>query len=90
MSYFVSPHCGGRSDIFAHGGARREAERYGVAFLGEVPLHMDIREYSDSGRPVVAADPGAPHARVYLDIAAQIKAKLEKGRARVAPKIVIE
>ncbi len=90
MSYFVCPHCGGRSDIFAHGGARREAERYGVAFLGEVPLHMDIREHSDSGRPVVAAEPDGPHARVYLDIAAQIKAKLEKGRARAAPKIVIE
>ncbi|MGA2637911.1 iron-sulfur cluster carrier protein ApbC [Methylocella sp.] len=90
MSYFVCPHCGGRSDIFAHGGARREAERYGVAFLGEVPLHMDIREHSDSGRPVVAAEPDGAHAKVYLDIAAQIKAKLEKGRARAAPKIVIE
>ena len=51
MSYFLCPHCGGRSDIFDHGGARREAERYGVAFLGEVPLHMAIREHSDSGRP---------------------------------------
>ncbi len=90
MSYFLCPHCGGRSDVFAHGGARREAERYGVAFLGEVPLHMDIREHSDSGRPVVAAEPGGAHARVYLDIAAKVKAALEKGRARAAPKIVIE
>lgn len=90
MSYFICPHCGGRSDIFNHGGARREAERDGAPFLGEVPLHMDIREHSDSGRPVVATDPEGPHAKVYRDIASQIKAKLEKGTVRAAPKIVIE
>src|ERR1700749_132809 len=52
MSYFVCPHCGTRSDIFGHGGARHEAERLNVPFLGAVPLHMDIRETSDAGRPV--------------------------------------
>ncbi|VTZ27365.1 antiporter inner membrane protein (fragment) [Methylocella tundrae] len=91
MSYFICPHCGGRSDIFNHGGARREAERDGAPFLGEVPLHMDIRERSDSGRPVVATDPEGPHAKVYRDIASQIKARLEKGGTmRAPPKIVIE
>jgi ATP-binding protein involved in chromosome partitioning len=90
MSYFLCPHCGGRSDIFAHGGARHEAEKYGVPFLGEVPLHMGIREHADSGKPVVAVDPEGAHAKIYRDIAAQVKARLEKGRARVAPKIVIE
>jgi ATP-binding protein involved in chromosome partitioning len=90
MSYFLCPHCGGRSDIFAHGGARREAEKYGVPFLGEVPLHMGIRENSDAGRPVVATDPEGAHAKIYRDIAAQIKARLEQGRARAAPKIFIE
>jgi ATP-binding protein involved in chromosome partitioning len=90
MSYFLCPHCGGRSDIFAHGGARHEAERYGVPFLGEVPLHMGIRENSDSGKPVVAIDPDGAHAGIYRSIAAQVKARLEKGRARVAPKIFID
>ncbi len=90
MSYFLCPHCGGRSDIFAHGGARHEAERYGVPFLGEVPLHMGIRENSDAGRPVVAIEPNGAHALIYRDIAAQVKARLEKGRARAAPKIFIE
>lgn len=90
MSYFLCPYCGGRSDIFAHGGARHEAEKYGVPFLGEVPLHMGIREHSDSGRPVVAVDPDGAHAAIYRDIAAQVKASLEKGRARVAPRIVVE
>ncbi|HKM88944.1 MAG TPA: Mrp/NBP35 family ATP-binding protein, partial [Xanthobacteraceae bacterium] len=57
MSMFICPHCGTRSDIFGHGGARHEAERLGVPFLGEVPLAMDIREKSDSGAPVVATEP---------------------------------
>jgi ATP-binding protein involved in chromosome partitioning len=89
MSYFVCPHCGGRSDIFTHGGARQEAERHNVPFLGEVPLHMNIREHADSGKPIVVTDPDSAHTRVYLDIAGQIKAILEQGRTRVAPKIMI-
>jgi ATP-binding protein involved in chromosome partitioning len=90
MSYFVCPHCGGRSDIFAHGGARHEADKYGVAFLGEVPLHMEIRENSDAGRPVAAVEPDGVHAGIYRDIARLVKEKLEKGRARAAPKIAFE
>ncbi|MGH6846694.1 MAG: iron-sulfur cluster carrier protein ApbC [Methylocella sp.] len=90
MSYFICPNCGGRSDIFAHGGARIEAEKYGVPFLGEVPLDIGIREHSDSGRPVTAVDPDGAHTKVYRAIAAQVKATLEKGRARAAPKITIE
>jgi ATP-binding protein involved in chromosome partitioning len=90
MSYFLCPHCGGRTDIFAHGGARDEAEKFGVPFLGEVPLDMAIREQSDSGRPVAAADPDGEYAKIYRAIAAQVKAGLEKGRARAAPKITIE
>jgi ATP-binding protein involved in chromosome partitioning len=90
MSYFLCPHCGGRTDIFAHGGARHEADRYGVPFLGEVPLHMGIRENSDAGRPVAAVEPDGVHAGIYRDIARLVKEKLEKGRARAAPRIVIE
>ena len=57
MSYFICPHCGGRTDIFAHGGARHEAERLDVPFLGEVPLDLDIRLTSDAGTPIVVSDP---------------------------------
>ena len=89
MSYFVCPHCGGRSDVFAHGGARHEAEKLGAPFLGEVPLVMAIRETSDAGRPIVATQPDGPHAKIYKDIAAQVWASLE-GSRRAAPKIVIE
>ena len=63
MSYFLCPHCGGRSEIFSHGGARLEAERLGTEFLGEVPLDLQIRETSDSGHPITVSDPGNPHAR---------------------------
>jgi ATP-binding protein involved in chromosome partitioning len=91
MSYFVCPSCGERSDIFGHGGARHEADRMRVPFLGEVPLHMAIREKSDAGLPVVATDPDGPHAKIYRDIAAGIRDQLgQPGSGRAAPKIVIE
>ena len=91
MSYFLCPHCGGRSDVFAHGGARHEAERLGAPFLGEVPLHMSIRENSDAGRPVVAVEPQGAHAAAYKSIAQGVMAALEDGGAqRAFPKIVIE
>jgi ATP-binding protein involved in chromosome partitioning len=92
MSYFLCPECGTRSDIFGHGGARHEAERQGVPFLGEVPLHMTIREKSDAGLPVVATEPDGPHAKIYRDIAAKVLAEIRGGPSagRAAPKIVIE
>jgi ATP-binding protein involved in chromosome partitioning len=92
MSYFLCPSCGTRSDIFSHGGARHEAERLGVPFLGEVPLHMTIREKSDSGLPVVATEPDGPHAKIYREIAAKVLEQIRGGTSagRVAPKIVIE
>ncbi len=91
MSYFLCPDCGSRSDVFGHGGARHEAERLGVPFLGEVPLHMTIREKSDSGLPVVATEPDGPLAAVYRDIAAKVRDQLKGPIAgRTAPKIVIE
>jgi ATP-binding protein involved in chromosome partitioning len=89
MSYFLCPQCGTRSDIFSHGGARHEAERLGVPFLGEVPLHMDIREKSDAGLPVVATVPDGPLAALYRDIAAKVRDQI-RGATRVAPNIVIE
>ena len=77
MSYFACPHCGERSDIFSHGGARETAEKYGVDFLGEIPLDIEIRENSDRGRPPVVSNPGGAQARCYLDIADAVSAKLD-------------
>lgn len=74
MSTFVCPHCGEKSDIFGHGGAQEEAAKLGVMFLGAVPLHMDIRHYSDEGTPVVIAEPDGVHAKVYKTIAMKVAA----------------
>ncbi len=90
MSTFICPHCGTRSDIFAHGGAQHEAERLGVPYLGEVPLAIAIRETSDAGRPIVVAEPNGPHAEAYLSIARRLSATLESSRARPVPRIVME
>jgi ATP-binding protein involved in chromosome partitioning len=80
-------------DIFGHGGARDEAARIGTPFLGEVPLSMPIRETSDAGRPVVATAPDGPHAKVYLEIAAKVRARLDElsgAGGRAMPDIVFE
>jgi ATP-binding protein involved in chromosome partitioning len=77
MSYFQCPHCGTQSDIFGHGGARHEAERLAVPFLGEIPLHMSIRATSDSGTPVVESEPNGPHAAIYRAIGAKVRDQLQ-------------
>jgi ATP-binding protein involved in chromosome partitioning len=76
MSYFNCPACGTRSDIFGHGGARETAVALGTDFLGEIPLHMDIRTTSDDGRPVVATAPESVHAKAFMAIAIAVQAKL--------------
>ena len=91
MSYFLCPHCGGRSEIFSHGGARLEAERLGAEFLGEVPLDLQIRETSDEGRPITVSDPDNPHSLVFRGIAARIWEKVSgEGALRPPPRIIIE
>jgi ATP-binding protein involved in chromosome partitioning len=91
MSYFLCPKCGARSGIFGHGGARQEAERLKVPFLGEVPLHMDIREKSDAGLPVVATEPEGSLTMIYRDMATKVRDQLSgNASGRLAPKIVRE
>ena len=91
MSTFICPHCGAKTDIFAHGGAKAEAERLGVPYLGEVPLALAIRETSDRGEPIMVAAPDGPHAAAYLAMARSVLASLEgRTAARPAPAIVIE
>jgi len=91
MSYFLCPKCGERSEIFGHGGAREEADKLGVPFLGEVPLHLDIRTTSDSGHPIVVARPDSPHAVVYKNIAGRVWKQLTATQRgpRAAPRIVM-
>lgn len=91
MSSFCCPACNHITPIFGHGGARQEAERRGIPFLGEIPLDISIRETSDDGRPIVATDPDSVHARRYTDIAQQLWRSITTGVAtKPAPRIVIE
>jgi ATP-binding protein involved in chromosome partitioning len=92
MSYFLCPDNGKRYDIFGHGGAKREAERMGVDFLGEVPIEIEIRENSDAGTPITVSQPDSQSAANYREIADRVWAQIEKaqGGGQSAPKIVIQ
>ncbi len=93
MSYYVCPECGHRAEIFAHGGARREAERLGTSFLGEIPLDIEIRETSDSGAPIVVSNPDSPQAAAYRAIAERVAEKIDAAvgdEAHAGPRIVIQ
>jgi len=89
MSFFCCPNCGHRADVFSHGGARREAERLGVEFLGELPLKLEIRELADAGTPIVMARPDSEEAQSYRRIARRDWEKAA-AKADAAPKIVME
>ncbi len=90
MSYFLCPSCGDRSDIFGHGGARDTAAELKTDFLGEVPLHMSIRETSDAGTPITAIEPEGEHAKIYMDLAAKVQEKVEAQLAKTGPAFVVE
>ena len=89
MSYFNCPHCGERTAIFDHGGARREAEVLMIDFLGEIPLDPVIRETSDGGNPIVVAEPDSEHSKVFGQIAEAVWNKVN-AKADAGPKIVIQ
>jgi len=92
MSYFLCPTCGTRHEIFGHGGAREEAQKLAVPFLGEVPLDRELRERSDSGRPVVVSVPDSLHSGIYRDMAAKVWHAVSGAAAarRPAPRIIVE
>lgn len=88
MSYFLCPGCGTRADIFGHGGARETAAELAAPFLGEIPLHMDIRTTSDSGQPLVATDAASPHTQAFMAIAREVAARLGTAQ-KPAPRMAI-
>ena len=90
MSYFTCPHCGERTEIFGHGGARREAERLGGPSLGELPLLPAIRETSDAGAPIVTSNPGSEAAKAFRRIADSVASGLGQGTKKSGPRIVVE
>jgi len=81
MSTYVCPNCDHEAHIFGHGGAKAEAERLGLPFLGEIPLDIDIRTSSDGGAPIVVSKPKSPQAQRFRDIAAGLIASMETAPA---------
>jgi len=91
MSHFRCPRCGERTDLFGHGGAREEASRQGVPFLGEIPLALAVRETSDAGAPVVASAPDGAEAQAFRAVAREVAAALAgETPARRPPRIVYD
>ncbi|OCT68732.1 iron-sulfur protein NUBPL [Xenopus laevis] len=76
MSVFQCPKCNHETHIFGEEGARRLAETLGFDVLGDIPLHINIRETSDQGRPVVVSDPQSSEAKAYLKIASEVLSRI--------------
>jgi ATP-binding protein involved in chromosome partitioning len=72
MSTHICSNCGHEEHIFGHGGAKAEAEKHGIPFLGEIPLHLDIRLAGDGGAPVVVSKPDSPYAQAFRQIAREL------------------
>ncbi len=77
MSFFECPNCRQRTEIFSTGGGQRTASELGIPFLGAIPLDTAIRIAGDTGRPLVAAAPDSPQARLFLDAAVRLAAQVE-------------
>lgn len=90
MSTYVCPHCGGRDDIFGHGGAREASETLGVPFLGEVPLDRAIRLHADDGVPVVIAEPDSPSAKALADAAGVLAQQISIRAWKSVPLSIVE
>lgn len=77
MSYFVCPHCHGKTDIFSEGGGRREARRLKVPFLGEIPIDAEVRVGGDQGIPIVVKRPESEVARAFLEVAKAVEGQIK-------------
>ncbi|EGC38894.1 Mrp/NBP35 family protein [Dictyostelium purpureum] len=98
MSHFNCPHCHESTHIFGSEGAKKTAQKMGINFLGDIPIHLEIRETSDSGKPITITQPNSPQAKIYKDISKEIIKQLEildnqnndSNNQKSPPNIVIE
>jgi len=78
MSYHICRKCGGKHDLFGSGGGQQMARRFGIPFLGALPLVRELREGGDRGTPIVAAQPEHPQAQAFVEIARRVEAEIER------------
>ncbi|WOI45996.1 iron-sulfur cluster carrier protein ApbC [Acidovorax sp. BLS4] len=76
MAVHVCSQCGHAEHIFGEGGGQRMAAEYGMAYLGALPLDMQIRLQADTGTPTVVADPDGEVARIYKKMARDVAVKV--------------
>ncbi|XP_054433893.1 iron-sulfur cluster transfer protein NUBPL [Pteronotus mesoamericanus] len=76
MSVFQCPKCKHRTHIFGADGARKLAQALDLDVLGDIPLHLNIREASDTGQPIVFSQPESDEAKAYLRVAAEVVRRL--------------
>jgi ATP-binding protein involved in chromosome partitioning len=76
MSVHICSNCGHEEHLFGQDGGERIAAEYDTTLLGQLPLHITIREQTDGGRPSVVAEPDSEVSRRYKDIARRVSAEL--------------
>ena len=82
MSYHVCRKCGGKHDLFGSGGGQQMARRFGIPFLGALPLVRELREGGDRGAPIVAANPDHPQSKTFVEIAQKVEAEVGRQAAQ--------
>ncbi len=88
MSWFCCPNCNHRAEIFGHGGARAEAARLGVPFLGEIPLLLEVRSSGDAGTPITVAAPESAAAKAFGELARRVRERVAGGQ-QAGPRFVV-
>ena len=72
MSYFIAPDTGTRYNIFGEGGGQKIADEYGLNFLGQVPIGLEVREGGDRGVPVVVSAPDSAQSAAFRKVAEEV------------------
>ena len=88
MSYFVCPHCDHEIDIFSRGGAEKTAEKFAVAFLGNIQLDPEIRTSGDGGHPTVLDGEDSPHAKSLYEFARKVVERIAEIKATADPSVI--
>ena len=78
MSYFLCPHCNEKTEIFRADGGKNTSERFGVAFLGQIPLDAEVCTAGDIGVPIVAGHPESPQSEAFGEVAKELEIVLDE------------
>jgi ATP-binding protein involved in chromosome partitioning len=73
MSGLICPHCQGEVSLFKKGGGKDLAEKYGLTFLGAVPLDPLSVVAGDMGKPVVLIDEPSPAKDALIALARTVE-----------------